>query len=79
MRCRRSATPAANPGPDIAVAGFDDIPTSRDVRPDLTTVHVPLEDLGYRALRAVIDDEWTGDAAPLPLEVLVRDSTPPRA
>ena len=56
------------PGTDIAVAGFDDIPTSRDVRPDLTTVHVPLEDLGYRALRAVIDPDWTGDAAPLPLD-----------
>ncbi|MGC5224276.1 LacI family DNA-binding transcriptional regulator [Micromonospora sp. DT81.3] len=67
------------PGADIAVAGFDDIPTSRDVRPDLTTVHVPLEDLGYRALRAVIEDEWTGDAAPLPLDVLVRASTPARS
>ncbi|HWI30458.1 MAG TPA: LacI family DNA-binding transcriptional regulator [Microbacterium sp.] len=66
------------PGTDIAVCGFDDIPTSRDVRPALTTVHVPLEDLGYRALRAAIDDEWTGDAEPLPLDVLLRSSTPPR-
>ena len=54
------------PGTDIAVGGFDDIPTSRDVRPGLTTVHVPLEDLGYRALRAVIEDEWTGMPRPSP-------------
>jgi LacI family transcriptional regulator len=35
---------------DIAVAGFDDIPTSRFVRPALTTVCVKIADLGGRAL-----------------------------
>ena len=33
-------------GADVAVAGFDDIATGRDIRPGLTTVRVPLEDLG---------------------------------
>jgi LacI family transcriptional regulator len=35
---------------DIAVAGFDDIPTSRFVSPPLTTVRVRISDLGSRAL-----------------------------
>jgi LacI family transcriptional regulator len=35
---------------DMAVAGFDDIPTSRFVRPPLTTVRVKIADLGARAL-----------------------------
>jgi LacI family transcriptional regulator len=65
-------------GDDIAVAGFDDIATGRDIRPGLTTVRVPLEELGYRALQAVIAEEWDGDDEPLPLEVIVRGSTPSR-
>lgn len=66
------------PGTDIAVAGFDDIPTGRDVHPALTTVRVPLEQLGYQALHATIDAEWDADALALPLEVLLRGSTPAR-
>lgn len=31
---------------DIAVAGFDDIPTLRDVAPGLSTVHIPLVEMG---------------------------------
>ncbi len=63
-------------GEDIAVCGFDDVPVSRDVTPQLTTVRVPLSDLGYQAFRAAVDGEWTQSEAPL--EVLVRASTPPR-
>ncbi|MGZ0712523.1 LacI family DNA-binding transcriptional regulator (plasmid) [Coraliomargarita sp. W4R53] len=66
-------------GSDIAVAGFDDIATGRDVRPGLTTVRVPLEELGYRLLHAVIDDEWDAAAEPLPLEIIIRGSTPERS
>ncbi|MEJ1088768.1 LacI family DNA-binding transcriptional regulator [Microbacterium sp. Mu-80] len=61
-------------GADIAVTGFDDVPVSRDVTPQLTTVRVPLSDLGYQAFRATVDDEWA--QSPMQLEVLVRDSTP---
>lgn len=64
-------------GDDIAVAGFDDVAVSRDVTPALSTVRIPLEEVGYRALRAAIDDDWTQSGAALPLEVLLRDSTPP--
>lgn len=67
------------PGSDIALAGFDDIPTGRDVTPPLTTVRVPLLEVGQRALRAAIDAPNDADTASLPLEVLVRESTPSRA
>ena len=63
------------PGRDIGVAGFDGIPTADDVTPALTTVRVPLEDVGYRALRAALGDADAG-AAPLELTVVVRASTP---
>ena len=59
------------------MAGFDDIATGRDVTPGLTTVRLPLEELGAQALRASVDAEWSPDE-PVPLAVLVRDSTPPR-
>jgi len=65
------------PGQDVAVAGFDDIPTSHDAVPGLTTVHVPLEELGYRALRSSLDAA-VHDDEPLPVEVVLRGSTPAR-
>ena len=63
-------------GDDIAVCGFDDVPVSRDVTPRLTTVRVPLSDLGFEAFRATVDAEWQQPA--LDLEVVVRESTPGR-
>ncbi|REJ06848.1 LacI family transcriptional regulator [Microbacterium bovistercoris] len=61
-------------GSDIAVCGFDDVPVSRDVTPQLTTVRVPLSELGYQAFRATVDAEWEQPEADL--EVVVRGSTP---
>ncbi|WP_081859783.1 MULTISPECIES: LacI family DNA-binding transcriptional regulator [unclassified Microbacterium] len=61
-------------GSDIAVCGFDDVPASSDATPRLTTVRVPLSEVGYQAFRATVDAEW--EQAPLPLEIIVRDSTP---
>jgi len=66
-------------GGDIALCGFDDIPAARDVTPRLTTVRVPLEEFGYRALRAAIGEDGAIESAPLLLEVILRESTPPRA
>lgn len=62
-------------GADIAVCGFDDVPASLDVTPPLTTVRVPLKDAGYQAFRATVDEDW--EQGDLPLEVIVRESTPP--
>lgn len=61
-------------GADLAVCGFDDLPVSRDVTPQLTTVRVPLADLGYQAFRATVDTDWEQTDAPL--DVIVRASTP---
>ena len=64
-------------GRDVALAGFDDVPASRDLSPALTTVRVPLEAVGYEALRAAVDDAWE-PAGDLPVEVQLRESTPQR-
>ncbi|WP_394550738.1 LacI family DNA-binding transcriptional regulator [Agromyces sp. MMS24-JH15] len=64
------------PGVDLAIAGFDDIPTVRDVTPPLTTVRLPLEAIGRRALRLAIGDEDAPDEASLAGEVVLRASTP---
>lgn len=65
-------------GGDVALAGFDDIPTSRDVTPGLTTVRIPLEEVGYQALRAAVDDSWEWTPGSIRLDVLLRGSTPGR-
>jgi len=71
---------------DMAVAGFDDIPTLRDIRPSLTTVRLPLVEMGRRALQLALDGAAAvpGDETPQRIpalievagEVVVRDSTP---
>lgn len=40
-----------------SVAGFDDIATLRDLSPALTTVRLPLEDMGVRAAQMTFVDE----------------------
>lgn len=65
------------PGRSLGLAGFDDIPTTADVTPPLTTVRMPLEHIGHQALHAITDEQWTPDTGP-GLDVLLRDSTPPR-
>ncbi|WP_156759226.1 LacI family DNA-binding transcriptional regulator [Microbacterium karelineae] len=64
-------------GTDIAVAGFGDIDTGRDIVPALTTARAPLEEVGRLAVEAVTQDDWT-DPGLLPVRVIVRDSTPAR-
>lgn len=60
---------------DVAVTGFDDIEMARDVAPTLTTVALPLGEIGSRAVRLAV-----GDAADEPVtgQVVLRASTPPR-
>jgi LacI family transcriptional regulator len=70
---------------DIALAGFDDIATLRDVYPPLTTVRLPLKRMGEMAADLVLSE--AGDATrpgqgqprviPVPGEVILRDSTVP--
>jgi LacI family transcriptional regulator len=61
---------------DIGLAGFDDIPTLRDVHPQLTTVRLPLESMGRMAASLLLDEAMDG-ARVLPIsgEVVLREST----
>ena len=49
-RLRGIAVPA-----ELSVVGMDDIPLSDSVYPSLTTVHLPLRELGAVVMRAVLD------------------------
>lgn len=69
------------PGVDVAVAGYDDIPTVQDVTPGLTTVRIPLADIGREAIRHAlatptdppgkVSIAWTAKSS-----VVIRESTP---
>lgn len=62
----------------IAVAGFDDISTARDVTPALTTVHLPLEELGERAVELALSESPSDadDVVTVSTTVVLRASTP---
>jgi LacI family transcriptional regulator len=64
---------------DVAVAGFDDIVTLRDITPALTTVRVPLVDVGVMATELALSPE---SAEPRLVHVggtvVLRESTPGR-
>jgi LacI family transcriptional regulator len=61
---------------DVGVAGFDDITTLRDVVPALTTVRVPLYEMGEVAMRRVLDPETRPGVKKVACQVVVRESTP---
>jgi LacI family transcriptional regulator len=65
-------------GSDVALAGFDGIPTLRDIEPPLTTVRLPLAEIGRAALKLALGDEPTSTAAPVKGDVVVQASTPGR-
>jgi len=59
------------------VAGFDDIVTLRDISPSLTTVRVPLVEVGTTATElALSGPSDTPRLVHVPGIVVVRDSTP---
>ena len=68
---------------DVAVVGFDDIPLAATTEPPLTTVHQPIDQLGYLAASTLIDHLQAAPAAGtnhavqhivLPTELVVRAS-----
>ncbi len=61
---------------DVAVAGFDDIHTLRDVSPGLTTVRIPLDEVSEAATRLALGTEASGRV--VRGEVVLRESTPER-
>lgn len=58
----------------LGVAGFDDIATLRDVWPGLTTVRLPLEQMGRRALELAIEG-GEPKTETFKAEVVLREST----
>jgi len=64
---------------DVAVAGFDDVSSLRDVVPALTTVSLPLELIGRTALDLALDHDQDGEAqVPIYGVPVLRESTPLR-
>ncbi|TGO05716.1 Transcriptional regulator, LacI family [Serinibacter arcticus] len=60
---------------DVALAGFGGISTLRDVVPTLTTVTVPMDELGVRAVRLALGDQ--GDVVEsVGCDVVIGGSTP---
>lgn len=60
---------------DVSVAGYDNLPTAVDVWPNLTTVHVPLEEIGRKAVELAFGPADSRAVVTIPTELLVRDST----
>ncbi|MFG3688492.1 LacI family DNA-binding transcriptional regulator [Micromonospora sp. NPDC047740] len=62
---------------DISVAGFDDIPIVRDLTPPLTTVALPLQQLGEKAMELALTENTGRRRRILRMggEVVVRAST----
>ena len=58
----------------VQIAGFDDIPTLRDVSPGLTTVRLPLREMGEWAVQLAFD-EPAPHIRTAPTEVVLRAST----
>lgn len=70
----------AVPG-EIAVAGFDDIPISRYVSPPLSSVHVPIAQLGERAMDLLLGaiaghEDGAARRLVLPTTLVIRKSSP---
>ncbi|MCC8251618.1 LacI family DNA-binding transcriptional regulator [Saccharothrix luteola] len=66
------------PGRDIAVAGFGDIGPAVDVVPALTSVTVPLRQVGLCAVELALTDDDVSRVVPVSANVVLRDSTPRR-
>jgi DNA-binding LacI/PurR family transcriptional regulator len=62
---------------DVALVGFDDAPIARYLRPQLTTVRAPSNQVGREAIRQLVRLIEAGTAEPLtllPTELVVRQS-----
>ncbi|HEY0258681.1 MAG TPA: LacI family DNA-binding transcriptional regulator [Lacisediminihabitans sp.] len=65
---------------DVSVIGFDDVPEAASSTPPLTTMAQPLQDMGARALRMLIellDGHEVPGHVQLPAELVIRSSTGP--
>ncbi|WP_397573833.1 LacI family DNA-binding transcriptional regulator [Silanimonas sp.] len=69
---------------DLSVVGYDDSPLARQLWPSLTTIHLPVRDLGREAAQLLLSKDWPRAVEPAAAftvhpHLAVRDSTqPPR-
>jgi LacI family transcriptional regulator len=62
---------------DIAVAGFDDVPIARYLRPALTTVRAPIEQVGREGVRQLVRQirgQQADELVMLQTELVIRES-----
>ncbi|MDQ6878713.1 MAG: LacI family transcriptional regulator [Candidatus Dormibacteraeota bacterium] len=62
---------------DVAVTGFDDVPVARHLRPPLTTVRQPMQELGAKAFEVLYSRINSALGEPdivLPVQLIVRES-----
>lgn len=59
---------------EISVAGYDDVPIAQELRPRLTTVRIPLEEMGRQAVRLALGVSDGSDYL-LPVQTSVRVGT----
>lgn len=67
---------------EISLVGYDDIPVAQQLRPRLTTVYVPLEEMGREAVRLGLATEDPLEPSPsgdvvVGTHVVIRDSVAP--
>ncbi|MBW5482045.1 LacI family DNA-binding transcriptional regulator [Streptomyces bambusae] len=64
---------------DLSVTGFDDLALATAVEPELTTVHLPAEQVGEHGMSALLTvlEGGTWTAPDLPVHLVVRGSTAP--
>lgn len=60
---------------DVSVVGYDDVPLTRDLAPALTTVHLPLEEVGEQGMRLLLGE--AADPVRIPATLVTRDSSGP--
>lgn len=63
----------------VSLAGFDDMPVARDVTPPLTTIRLPLVEMGALAMTMALDngEQTTPRLERLPAQLITRPSTAP--
>ena len=67
---------------DVSVTGFNDMPFVDRLSPSLTSLHIPLDELGVRAANALLDEIRDGkcrkNTVRLDPELVIRGSTTTR-
>jgi LacI family transcriptional regulator len=68
---------------DLSITGFDDMPMARVASPELTTVHFPMDEVGWNAgelLLGMLGEAVGPVTRDLPIKLVARESSgPPRA